>query len=159
MVRPILMSNVLAAALSLLACAGPQAAVPPPGSCPAAEAAPPTAPASSAGTAAIPYDLPKPGEFLPPPPEMPAAGQYSAVTSVLAIDIDKSGTMRFNGKALSSADEIVVLTRAELVKDPEIRAIIRADTGVSWGMVLGALDRLKQGGCSKIAFGVTPIPP
>ncbi len=81
------------------------------------------------------------------------------MSSLVAVDVDKSGVLRFNGKVLSSVEEIVDLTRAELAKEPDLRALIRADAGVPWGTVIGVLDRLKQGGCAKIAFGVTPIPP
>lgn len=81
------------------------------------------------------------------------------MSSLVAVDVDKSGVLRFNGKVLSSVEEVVDLTRAELAKEPNLRAIIRADAGVSWGTVIGVLDRLKQGGCARVAFGVTPTPP
>ena len=52
-----------------------------------------------------------------------------------------------------------LLTAAQSEKNPELRAVIRADTTEQHGRVIRALDLLKQAGVSKIAFGVTPVPP
>ena len=125
--------------------------------CPAVPTVPSAAP-SSGGTPAIPYDLPKSGEFLPPPPDLPGGSPQASVHSILTVDIDKAGALTVNGKAVANLDEVTRIARESLANDPEIRAIIRADAGVAWGVVIVALDRLKQGGIAKVAFGVSPLP-
>jgi len=51
------------------------------------------------------------------------------------------------------------LARTAQRDNPDLRAVIRADAAVSHGRVIRALDLLKQAGVSRIAFGVSPVPP
>jgi hypothetical protein len=148
-----------------LACA--PASAPSTAAC-AADSAPPQPAASAAtpsasGIAAVPLDLPRAGEFLSPPPDPPpgAPALPTSKTSqdfplTIAVDISADGRFWFNGKEVSNADDLLPLARAEHDRDPNVRAIIRADAAVTFQRVILAMDMLKQAGIAKLAFGVTP---
>jgi biopolymer transport protein ExbD len=72
---------------------------------------------------------------------------------VLAAD----GRTYANGRALKNDDAILAEAAAAHAKNPEIRAVIKADSAVSHGRVIHVLDLLKQVGVTKIAFGVAPV--
>jgi biopolymer transport protein ExbD len=95
----------------------------------------------------------KPAAALPL--DLPRAGKGDAQL-VLAVDVLASGEIQVEGRKLASDDALLALARAELEKSPDLRAVIRADASVPHGRVVVVLDRLKQAGVSKIAFGVTP---
>ena len=76
------------------------------------------------------------------------------VAPLFMVDIDAKGALSVDGKALARPEELVGLARAAHARDPEVRAIIRADRSSSWENVVVALDRIKQGSISKIAFAV-----
>lgn len=118
------------------------------------------APAPSAeesGQPAIVHDLPRASEIMPPPaPGLPGAQGYEFVHTIFAVSIDKDDHVYFADRRLDNRNELIELARQELAKDPNLRAIIRADRHVSWGSVITVLDLLKQGGVSKLAFAVEP---
>jgi biopolymer transport protein ExbD len=53
----------------------------------------------------------------------------------------------------------MALAKSAREKNPELRAVIKADTAVTHGRVIHVLDLLKQAQVAKIAFGVTPTSP
>jgi biopolymer transport protein ExbD len=94
----------------------------------------------------VPLDLPK-----------AAAGQE--VQLVFGVELHANGDTIVDGKKLATDEAVLPLAREAQAKNPELRAIIRADTTVQHGRVIRALDLLKQAGVSKIAFGVQPVAP
>jgi biopolymer transport protein ExbD len=94
----------------------------------------------------VPLDLPK-----------AAAGQD--IQLVFGLELHANGDTVVDGKKVASEDAILPLAKEAHQKNPELRAIIRADTSVQHGRVIHMLDLLKQAGVSKIAFGVTPVAP
>lgn len=94
------------------------------------------------------------------PLELPKASQGQQDAQMqLGIELHANGDLTVNGKKLANDDAILPIAKEKLAQTPELRAIIRADTTVQHGRVIRVLDLLKQGGISKIAFGVSPIPP
>jgi biopolymer transport protein ExbD len=96
---------------------------------------------------AIPLDLPK-----------AAAGQAD-VQTIFSVSLAADGKAQVDGKAISSDDAILELARDVHKKNPDVRAVIKADSAVPHGRVIHTLDLLKQAGVAKIAFGVQPTPP
>jgi biopolymer transport protein ExbD len=92
---------------------------------------------------AVPLDLPK------------DAGEAPTVFSVTLL---ADGRTMIGDKEVP-ADEILVQARAAHEQNPEVRAVIKADSAVPHGRVIHVLDLLKQAQISKIAFGVSPVPP
>ena len=65
------------------------------------------------------------------------------------------GTMYADGTKLRSPDELVAAARAARAANPDVRARVSADAHAKHGQVILAVDLLKQGGISRIAFGIT----
>ncbi|WP_437719748.1 ExbD/TolR family protein [Sorangium sp. So ce861] len=93
------------------------------------------------------------------PLDLPKAAQGQEVQLVFGLELHANGDTFADGKRLAGEDAILPIAREAQAKNPELRAVIRADTTVPHGRVIRALDLLKQAGVSKIAFGVTPIAP
>ncbi|WP_437494525.1 biopolymer transporter ExbD [Sorangium sp. So ce1014] len=93
------------------------------------------------------------------PLDLPKAAQGQEVQLIFGLELHANGDTLADGKKLAGEDAILPIAREAQAKNPELRAVIRADTTVPHGRVIRALDLLKQAGVSKIAFGVTPIAP
>lgn len=91
------------------------------------------------------------------PLDLPKAAAGQEVQLIFGVELHASGDTLVDGKKLANEDAILPLAREAQAKNPELRAVIRADTTVPHGRVIRVLDLLKQAGVSKIAFGVTPI--
>jgi len=90
------------------------------------------------------------------PLDLPKAATGQEVQQIFMIEMPTSGEIRVDGKAIAKDEAILDLAKAALQKNPELRAIIRAETAVPHGKVMRALDLLKQAGVAKIAFGNAP---
>ena len=92
------------------------------------------------------------------PLDLPKAANGQDVQMIFGVELHSNGDLVVNGKKLPNDDAVLPLAKEELAKTPDLRAVIRADTTVQHGRVIRVLDLLKQGGVSKIAFGVSPVP-
>ena len=91
------------------------------------------------------------------PLDLPKAASGQDVQTVFAIELHANGDVTIDGKKLAGDDAALPLAREEHAKNPDLRAVIKADSSVTHGRVIHVLDLLKQAGVSKIAFGVSPI--
>lgn len=92
------------------------------------------------------------------PLDLPKAAKGQDVQLQFGVELYANGELKVNGTKLAGDDAILALAKEQLAKSADLRAVIRADTTVPHGRVIRVLDLLKQGGVSKIAFGVSPIP-
>ncbi|MEO7112506.1 MAG: biopolymer transporter ExbD [Polyangiaceae bacterium] len=93
------------------------------------------------------------------PLDLPKAASGQEVQTVFSIILLADGTTQVDSHPVASDDAITALSKEARAKNPELRAVIKADSAVPHGRVIHVLDLLKQAGVSKIAFGVSPIPP
>lgn len=93
------------------------------------------------------------------PLDLPKAAKGEQVQLVFGLELQADGSMLVDGKRLEGDDQLLPLAKEAQAKNPDLRAVIRADTTVQHGRVIRALDLLKQAGVNKIAFGVSPVPP
>ena len=93
------------------------------------------------------------------PLDLPKAASGTEVQVVYSVVLAADGTTQIDGKPVPNDDAILPSAREAHVKNPELRAVIKADSAVPHGRVIHVLDILKQAQVSKIAFGVTPVPP
>ncbi|MEI7892323.1 MAG: biopolymer transporter ExbD [Myxococcales bacterium] len=93
------------------------------------------------------------------PLDLPKAASGTEVQTIFSLVLAVDGKTQVNSNVVASDDAILPLAIEERKKNPELRAIIKADSAVTHGRVIRVLDLLKQAGIQKIAFGVTPIPP
>jgi biopolymer transport protein ExbD len=137
--------RALACSGVLLVVAGACASTPPP----ATESAPIVVPVASVPPLApsaqpsIQYDFPR-------------AADWTGLQVVFAIDVAANGELRVNGAPIEE-EKLKDAAREAQARSPELRAVIRADSSVTYGRVIRVMDLLKQAGISRIAFGVSPI--
>jgi biopolymer transport protein ExbD len=93
------------------------------------------------------------------PMDLPKAAVGKQVQLQFRVDIAKSGDVYVDGKRIEKVEALLPLAREALQKNPDLRAVISADTTVQHGIVMRVMDLLKQAAVNKIAFGVAPIPP
>lgn len=91
------------------------------------------------------------------PLDLPKAAKGESVQLVFGLELHSNGDMVVDGKSVPDDKAVLGLAKAALEKNPQLRAVIRADKTVQHGRIIRVLDLLKQAGVSKIAFGVTPI--
>ncbi len=93
------------------------------------------------------------------PLDLPKAASGSDIQTVFSVVLAADGVTQVDGRTLKSDDEIFPLAKAAREKNPELRAVIKADNAVQHGRVIHVLDLLKQAQVGKIAFGVSPVAP
>ena len=93
------------------------------------------------------------------PLDLPKAASGSDIQTVFSIVLASDGTTQIDSKTVAGDDTILAQARAAREKNPELRAIIKADAVVPHGRVIHVLDLLKQAQVAKIAFGVSPVAP
>ena len=103
-------------------------------------------------TQGIKVDLPKAGAE----PIADGANQEPLIVSV-----DASGNLYINvgddEDIPTGAKEIVARTRAVLKNRPDTPVLIKADRGVPYGNVVGAMVLLQQGGADSVGFVTDPL--
>ena len=93
------------------------------------------------------------------PLDLPKAASGGQVQSVFSIVLLADNSTQVDSKAVANDDAIFALAQDAAKKNSELRAVIKADSAVPHGRVIHVLDLLKQAGVTKIAFGVSPVPP
>lgn len=93
------------------------------------------------------------------PLDLPKAASGSDIQTVFSIVLAADGTTQIDSKTVPSDDAVLASARSAREKNPELRAIIKADLSVPHGRVIHVLDLLKQAQVAKIAFGVSPVAP
>ncbi|MDF2698107.1 MAG: Biopolymer transport protein ExbD/TolR [Labilithrix sp.] len=93
------------------------------------------------------------------PLDLPKAASGSDIQTVFSVVLAADGTTQVDSKTVPGDDTILGLARTAHDKNPELRAVIKADTTVPHGRVIHVLDLLKQAQVAKIAFGVQPAAP
>jgi biopolymer transport protein ExbD len=89
------------------------------------------------------------------PMDLPRAASGGEQQIVFALAMSASGEMTVDKRPVAE-QELRGLARKARAGNPELRAVIQADSAVSHGRVVRVMDLLKQEGIGKIAFGVTP---
>lgn len=90
------------------------------------------------------------------PMDLPKAATGGEQQVVFSVALNAQGNVKVDSREVASDKELLTLARSAKQHNPELRAVIQADTNVSHGKVVRVMDLLKQGGIGKIAFGVDP---
>ncbi len=93
------------------------------------------------------------------PLDLPKAATGSEIQTVFSVILASDGSTQVDSKVVGNDDAIFELAKAAHGKNADLRAVIKADTAVPHGRVIHVLDLLKQAQISKVAFGVSPVPP
>jgi biopolymer transport protein ExbD len=90
---------------------------------------------------------------------LPDAVSAAPVDDVFSVILAESGETQVNETRVANDEAIFALARAKLAQAADMRVVIKADGAVPHRRVIHVLDLLRQGGVSRIAFGVMPVPP
>jgi len=93
----------------------------------------------------VPLDLPK------------ASNGRSDIQVIFSVVLAADGSAQVDSKPVANDEAILALASEAAKKDPDVRAVIKADSAITHGRVIHVLDLLKTAHVSKIAFGVTPV--
>ena len=93
------------------------------------------------------------------PLDLPKAASGQEVQTVFSVVLLADGTTQVDTHPVANDDAVLPLAADAQNKNPELRAVIKADSAVPHGRVIHVLDLLKQAKVQKIAFGVSPVPP
>jgi biopolymer transport protein ExbD len=74
------------------------------------------------------------------------------------VELKADGRTLLDEHPISGDREIIRASHDAKEKDPDVRAVIKADDKVHHGRVIHILDLLKQLGISKVAFANPPKP-
>jgi biopolymer transport protein ExbD len=93
------------------------------------------------------------------PLDLPKAATGSDIQAVFSVVLAADGSTQVDSRPVPNDDVILGLAKGAHDKNPELRAVIKADSQVPHGRVIHVLDLLKQAQVGKIAFGVQPTAP
>jgi biopolymer transport protein TolR len=90
--------------------------------------------------------------------ELPKANSEQPL--ILSIDSNAQMFLNLGDKPAAALDETALLAgvRQALAANPERDVLVKADTRVAYGKVIGAMVILQQGGARKIGFLTDPLP-
>jgi biopolymer transport protein ExbD len=81
-----------------------------------------------------------------------ASGEDTKETP-LNLTIEPSGNVLLNGKAASDT-EIAAYVGEQVIKNPDMQAVIAADKDTPHGKVVAVIDIVKSAGCRKFAISI-----
>lgn len=89
------------------------------------------------------------------PVDLPKGATGESTAAVLAFSIDKQGSVYLDGE---KADEATLRSRIRQARarDPEVRAVIAADTDSRHGSVVQVVDLLRQEQVTRFALNIQP---
>lgn len=90
------------------------------------------------------------------PMDLPKAASGEDMQTVFSVELTEDGKTFVDSTQVAGDQVIGEMAMEAKKKNPELRAVIRADQKVPHGRVIQVLDTLKQAKLSKVAFAVTP---
>lgn len=90
------------------------------------------------------------------PVDLPQAAADEVVQTILSVTVPLNGPLLVDGRAILNDADIVEAVQLAATKTPELRAVIQGDIHTDYARVIRALDLLKRGGVTRIAFATDP---
>ena len=90
------------------------------------------------------------------PMDIPKAATGAVVQEVFTIELFANGAVSILGTLVAQDDVILTHLHAMQGDKAQVRAVVRAEGTVPHSRVMNALDLLRQGGISQVAFAVVP---
>lgn len=90
------------------------------------------------------------------PMDLPKAASGKEIQQIFSVELTADGQTVVDSERLQSDEAISKLAKTAKAKNPELRAVIRADKKVEHGRVIHVLDLLNRSGVDKIAFAISP---
>jgi biopolymer transport protein ExbD len=92
------------------------------------------------------------------PMDLPKAATGGEVQELFSVSLAASGGTSVDGSAVADDATLHRLATSAQRKNPELRAVLRADGTVPHSRVMHAMDLLRQAGVGRIAFAVVQGP-
>ncbi len=89
------------------------------------------------------------------PMDLPKAATGGGQQIVFSVGVGPMGALTVDSHPVTTDPELLRLAQAARAREPELRAVIQADSGVNHGRIVRVMDLLRQAHIGKIAFGVT----
>lgn len=90
------------------------------------------------------------------PMDLPKAASGESIQTIFSVELSADGKTFVDSEPVPNDAGISKLAEEGKKKNPDLRAVIRADQKVEHGRVIHVLDLLKRAGVAKIAFAVAP---
>lgn len=90
------------------------------------------------------------------PMDLPKAASGESIQTVFSVELGADGATLVDSEPVPNDQAVAALAKTAREKNPDLRAVIRADKKVEHGRVIRVLDLLKRAGIAKIAFAVSP---
>jgi biopolymer transport protein ExbD len=90
--------------------------------------------------------------------ETPKAVTGEEVRTTLALTIDKDRKLYLNGDQVADTGVVSEYLKRAVAQNPEIQAVITADTGVPYGDFVTLIDLIRESGVKKYALTVGDKP-
>lgn len=90
------------------------------------------------------------------PMDLPKAASGEEMQTVFSVELTEDGRTFVDSTQVANDTVVGGLAIEAQKKNPELRAVIRADQKVPHGRVIQILDALKQAKLNKVAFAVDP---
>lgn len=88
------------------------------------------------------------------PLDLPQAKQGEELQTIFVVTLPRDGSLLVDGEPVAE-EALFERARAALAANPDLRAVIQADGDVPHRRVIGVLDRLKEAGIVRVAFGTS----
>jgi biopolymer transport protein ExbD len=92
------------------------------------------------------------------PMDLPAAATGNEVQEIFSLSLPAAGPTLVDGQPIVDSADLLRRARTAQQKNPQLRAVLRADGKVPHARVLQTMDVLRQAGVARIAFAVAPGP-
>jgi len=104
-------------------------------------------------TQGVKVDLPKAGAE-------PIQTKQNQLPLVLSIDREGRLFLNLGGAPDQPLDDVTAEARAtaQLRRDPDTQVLVKADTHIEYGRVVGAMVMLQRAGATKVGFITDPLP-
>ena len=86
------------------------------------------------------------------PLDLPVAKGGEELQTIFAVTLPEDGSILVDGAKVAEGD-LLAHAKDALARTPDLRAVIQADGDVPHRHVIGVLDRLKEAGIVRVAFG------
>lgn len=90
------------------------------------------------------------------PLDLPEAATGGEVQEVFGIELSAEGATTVDGQPVTDDRTLLLRSRAAHKRNPQLRAVVRADGVVPHHRVMHILDVLRQAGVTRVAFAVSP---
>jgi biopolymer transport protein ExbD len=89
------------------------------------------------------------------PLDLPATAHSEPIPTDLVVAVPVTGPLLLAGAPVAE-DALAAAATEARIRNPRVRAVLQVESNVAHGRVVRVLDRLREAGIRRLAFGVSP---